>query len=906
MATSGVKVQNLTIDLQASSGNTLVARWSKPKTESKHVDHYEVVWQWKLKLSSGSTYWEKKTETTTNLYSTLSYVSGAIAAKVKVKPISKTYKSKDGKTTSSYFTGSFTSEVEFTYQTLKDTKVDDTITQITITKQKGSDSIYAMWTWDTTVNKNTDHYEYEWKYYTGNGTGFPGDSSTTTSKKVLYSPPSNAKSVVFRVKPVAKTNPTTNQPYWTCKFSEWTEKFIMGFPEVPSAPSVSVDEYSVTVSVECYDSNTNSIQFALYKDDSTKVGDSGLVKVVTAQAQAKFTVEPGYKYKARCRAYNETTGEYSAWSNYSGNNETIPSEVDGITNCQALSMTSVRLDWPVARAAKGYEVEYTQDSSYFDASTGNVSSQQTAVNRMIITGLESGVTWFFRVRAINNQGNSEWSGVASLVLGKKPGIPTTWSNTTTAIVGEDVVLSWVHNTADGSSQVAASLELTINGNTQLLEIQNTASEEDKDKISSYRIPTSQYTIGTTILWRVCTKGITGEFGDWSVQRTVKVHARPTLQLIASYLHEWYWDTFNFEKDNIFTAQGVIGEATVVIKQLPLYICAIAGPSTQTPLSYSLEIRSEQYYETSDEFGEDKAILAGEVIYSKNFDTSEKLYTSLSAGDLSLVNGMTYTITCIVSMNSGLTAEATYRFTIDWETNDWYPNAEFGYNENNHTMQIIPYCLDEDDALVEDVLLSVYRKDFNGEFTEIAKGLENTRYTAVVDPHPNFGGVRYRIVTTQITTGAVHFYDMPPIYIEDPTVIIQWDEKWIPYENEYDAEGELVEPPWTGSLLKLPYNIKISDNFEPDSVIERYIGRRRGVSYYGTQRDHTSSWSVDIDKEDVETLYAIRRLAEWGGDVYVREPSGTGYWANIKVSYTREYSNLTIPVSFSITRVDGGK
>lgn len=45
-----------------------------------------------------------------------------------------------------------------------------------------------------------------------------------------------------------------------------------------------------------------------------------------------------------------------------------------------------------------------------------------------------------------------------------------------------------------------------------------------------------------------------------------------------------------------------------------------------------------------------------------------------------------------------------------------------------------------------------------------------------------------------------------------------------------------------------------------------------MSYYGTQLGETASWKVEIEKSDVDTLYALRRLAIWMGDVYVREPS----------------------------------
>jgi hypothetical protein len=61
----------------------------------------------------------------------------------------------------------------------------------------------------------------------------------------------------------------------------------------------------------------------------------------------------------------------------------------------------------------------------------------------------------------------------------------------------------------------------------------------------------------------------------------------------------------------------------------------------------------------------------------------------------------------------------------------------------------------------------------------------------------------------------------------------------------------------------------------------------------------------IPKSDKETLYALRRLSNWMGNVYVREPSGSGYWANIKVSFSQKHRDLVIPVTLNVSRVEGG-
>lgn len=185
-------------------------------------------------------------------------------------------------------------------------------------------------------------------------------------------------------------------------------------------------------------------------------------------------------------------------------------------------------------------------------------------------------------------------------------------------------------------------------------------------------------------------------------------------------------------------------------------------------------------------------------------------------------------------------------------------------------------------------------------------LDNSSYTYVTDPHPALDYGRYRIVATEVSTGAVSYYDVPPYPIKETSIIIQWEEAWDNLVTEGLNERDIVmEPLWSGSLVKLPYNIDVSDKNEVDVSLVEYIGRKRPVSYYGTQLGETSSWKTEIPRGDIDTLYALRRLAVYTGDVYIREPSGTGYWANVAVSISQTHCEVKIPVSFDITRVEGG-
>ena len=279
---------------------------------------------------------------------------------------------------------------------------------------------------------------------------------------------------------------------------------------------------------------------------------------------------------------------------------------------------------------------------------------------------------------------------------------------------------------------------------------------------------------------------------------------------------------------------------------------------------------------------------------------------LSAGDIDLENNQRYRIRGTAAMDSGLKAESYVDFDVAWEEVEYNPNADIGYNSEDYSVQLRPYCEDENGVLVEDVLLSVYRRNFDGEFIEIVSGIDNTSQVYVIDPHPTLDYARYRIVATSKTTGTVSYYDMPGLPIFESSVILQWNDSWSDFNlsvvNETDEISSIVS---AKSLLKLPYNIDVSEKTSPDVSLVKYIGRKRPVSYYGTQLGETASWKVEIPSDDKETIYALRRLAIWQGDVYVREPSGSGYWANVNVSFSQTHMEVKIPVTLELTRVEGG-
>ncbi len=848
----------------------------------------------------------------------------------------------------------------------------NTVTNLHFGLQSNTDrTLFVTWTW--TKESDTKEYKVVWYYAADDGVSFVGNNSTNTvdedllsaSRQSTYDIPDKATKVWVKIKPISKEKDKKGGTYFTANWATSSKYLVSSLPldKPSSAPTVEIKGLTLTASLDNIDiDGATHVEFQVIRDNSASSYASKKVAIVSAHASHQFSIAAGSEYKVWYRVYRTSDSSYSGWSPFSDNYKTMPAAPSGITLIRANSKTSVYLEWGASPTATRYEIQYTTESRYFDSSsevttvTGDGDTKITK-NHWEVTGLTTGDEYYFRVRAVDEDSNdqSAWTDFASVAVGSIPSAPTTWSSTTTAIVGESLNLYWVHNAKDGSLQTYAELEVYIDGSTTatpytfddkktiddalLTYTPLTEEEKEEGKTNSCAIKTASYKEGTKIEWRVRTAGVTKEYGEWSTQRTIDIYAPPTLELKVTDKDENEINTLN---------------------AFPLYISGLPGPETQAPIGYHVSITSNEIYETVDNVGNPKVVNAGEAVYSKYFDTTnDSLLVELSASNLDLENSISYTITCTVSMNSGLTAEQTAEITVDWVAAHYSPNAEITIDSESMTATIRPYCenrkrvyyqvesgsgyvrtdtefdyvygtivkdakttdgykvysgtapdgsdiyyciVDEAETVVG-VTMAVYRREFDGSFTEIATDLDSESHTSVTDPHPALDYARYRIVAIDNETGAVSYYDLPGHPVGGIAAIIQWNDSWSNFETNID--DELAQPAWSGSMLKLPYNIDVSDSNSRDVSLVEYVGQESPTSYYGTHRGQQSTWSVEIDKSDKETLYALRRLQRWMGDVYVREPSGSGYWASVSVSFSQKHCELTIPVTLNINKVEGG-
>lgn len=811
-------------------------------------------------------------------------------------------------------------------------------------------TVVASWSFTPPKKRNgkvlaaLKEYKIQWSYRSKKGKVYTEDSSTTSRTVAEYTFPDNSTAVKITVTPVSKK--TTK---WTGVAATSSYFYLTSTrPETPSAPKLTVDGLKATLSIDNYDSGIQEstglsiwIRCQVLRDGTDVVFDKKCSMVSGGElwdgssrpSPVAISLGYGHTYKARAIAWSIYTGLYSLkWSDYGSEVSTPPCAPTWNTKLKSNpyinSDGEVVLQWNTVSGAKKYVVEYATNVKYFNESPENVSSVTIETGRTAhITGLTKGYRYYFRVQAVNDGGESPFTSALSIIYGTEPAAPTTWSNVNSISVGESINLYWLHNSQDESSQTAAQIYMSLTTGGKTTEATNNVTnlpkktDTDTNPIGKYVVNVSSSKDGYSIYkWKMRTKGILDKWSPWSTLRTFYAYSKPTMTIMPVL------DSTG--QNGFITSNTSSNSEPYSVVSFPIKIKGTAGPTGQTPIGMAVTITSLAGYYAYDITGQVKYVGPNTEVYHRIITqndsdvlTDEHHFTlSLSPSDVDLEDGAKYKISCTLSTDAGLSVDAEpIIFSVEYTDASVTLDADFNVSDDDSvSLAIQPAVLDAEGNEIYSTEgnikynLYVYRRDYNGEFTLIAGPIDNLEGITVIDPHPSLANAVYRLVAQDTATGAISFSDTESVDIESHSVIIQWGDRVMTYLADTDddpsamQDTDSLEAQYNSStVLKLPYNIGVSDSYSKDVSLVEYIGRSRPVSYYGTQLGETSTWTVEIPKDDLDTLWLIRRLAIYTGDVYVREPSGSGYWANVEVSYQQTHSSLTIPVTFNITRVEGG-
>lgn len=238
-----------------------------------------------------------------------------------------------------------------------------------------------------------------------------------------------------------------------------TSSNIITLITTPDLP-VTISATGVTASqfISNWNAVTGSDDYLL--DVSTNSGFtsflSGYNGFVTSSNNSTInSLLAGTTYYFRVRARN--SGGISGYSNTTSVVTTPP--VPSTIAASGISSSSFTAKWNSATGATGYKLDVAEDNSFTSILAGysDVSVVSTSYS---VVGLTSGITYYYRVRAINAGGTSSNSNVTSVITVTDPPI----ADAATSILNNGFTANWQSSIGATSYQIDVSLSNTFSPN----------------------------------------------------------------------------------------------------------------------------------------------------------------------------------------------------------------------------------------------------------------------------------------------------------------------------------------------------------------------------------------------------------------------------------------------------------
>lgn len=786
-----------------------------------------------------------------------------------------------------------------------------------------------QWQHNITTDDKIDYFSVRWRYWdtTNNRWILGAEDHVNPASKVdgwyvdTITKPDMPRylQIEFYVQPIAKNHSVTRAymengqqktvtvtlPYFkvgTGGPGKYFEDYTSVMPSTPPTPSAELRPDG-TALVEWNEVEDSVVTHLSLVTEVYGSGSSETARAANPQLTSwSMPAWPGgTRARYALRAWNlQNSGntslvaqsEWSEWADWQ------PADCSGLSvRCTSATAAQVTFSCQ-GDSGDSYEIYYSDVRSDLDdpdasSTVRHVStpagSYRKGTYSYSVGDLADGKPWWFRARAVNAQGKGGWSNVASCTVGAAPQAPTLMDTAPAYPVGPGVAVGWVHNATDGSEQTGAQVAVAVN--------QGTATVHDvAGAADNYTIATGSLSDGDAVTWSVRTKGATGEYGPWAAA-TFSVYTAPTCAVSAA------------------------------MTDLPPLTLAVTMPgwsaaAAQQPARFEIWVTSDSAYIATRRDGSTYPVAAGEAVWSATSFAGDPEVSQgsgastatheVGAVDFPFVSGQDYTVHGIVATNMGLvSAEATCAFACRMSASDLSAPIAFATIGEGRSAVVYPVCLDDEGDVRDDVELSVYRI-LPGELVPIVEGLtvsgvfdggpdagESTAAgypLAVTDPHPTFGEATYRVAALDPSTGAVATHDVScPMPFDD--IYIQW-------RGQPVGVGKSGDVTFAERSVSLPENVKIDEGHAKDKGLVEAIGRKAPLAYYGSQLGETGGWSCVVPyATGSEEMSLLRELAKEMAPVYVREPSGVGYWAHVDVGFKYGYDTALVDVSISVTRVD---
>lgn len=568
-------------------------------------------------------------------------------------------------------------------------------------------------------------------------------------------------------------------------------------PNAPSSCSASrASDSSASVTWENGSTDTTHPRTATLVERDVDGG--GFAQIASAASTASnYTdngIEPNHRYQYRVRAQN--SAGYSAYAT-SGYIYTTPAAPSSVA-LDKTAATTVQVDAAAdAPYATGYDVERTYDGG----STWESVAENTALP---ITDSVGGGTVQYRVRSVRGSLASAWTLSPSLVTITPPLAPTiTAAPANPSASGSAATVSWTPNHPDGTAQESAQVLVTSPSGAS----------------TTYTVTTATiytFTPNATGTWtaQVRTKGLDASYGAWSDAVSWGVYNPPSVTITSP------------------ASDG----ATVTA--LPMSVAWTVADATGV---------SAQRIIVTD--------LAGNEVYNSTVQPSARS-VSLTASDISLVNGDGYAIRLRVMGGSGLVSEQLRTFEVAW-TPPAVPVLSISEGEGGSASIQVFYG----EGTPATVSVDLMRVNADGTTWLMASGMADG--DTAVDPLPPLGvQVEYRAVATA-QSGATSAASYSQTFGGTDWVL-----------NFGNAAQESVE---------LKYNPDMSWSLTTGGESYHFADGGAGgglpVWYPTTDVDESGTWKFDT--VGPSTIDRISALCRRYGTAWMRDPHGRRVKAHVK-------------------------
>ena len=587
-----------------------------------------------------------------------------------------------------------------------------------------------------------------------------------------------------------------------------------------------------------------------------------------------YAVQGSYRVTPRA----DGVGSYAVTANMKSavvkQGGSVPAAPTGLTLSATDIPGTVRVtfDWAWADATAA-EISWADHADAWESTDepSTYTIRNTHASRWNISGLETGITWYVRVRLVAGNGDDQtfgdYSETQSIDLSSAPAVPVLALSD--GVITEDgsVTASWSYSTTDGTLQAYAELAEWIGSDYIPLAHTETAqtvtiSAED-----------AGWSAGETHALVVRVVSGSGKFSDdWSDPVTVVI-AEPLTATIT---------TDSLEPQTI-VVDGVSRNINA-LTEMPLSV-TVAGAGESSTMTVIIE-RAETYHvgrpDESEMYGFEGETVA---IITQTGDGEVEINDSDLLGRLD--DGAAYRIIATVQDGLGQSAEVTKDFEVHWDHQALVPDATVVIDSENLIAKLTPVA--PTGTLTGDTC-DIYRLSVDKPVLIYPGAVFGTTY---VDPFPTigeYGGHRFVFKT------AAGDY-----ITEDNT--LAWTDTGEDEGDRLDIVNNIID--FGAGRVILTYQIDLSNSWSKDFTETQYLGGSVQGDWNPAVSRSTSVSAVGISAEDQETIQSMRRLAEHPGICHIRTRDGSSFAADVQVKEDYKQSNNQRLVYFSlkITRVD---